>query len=61
MNKNNNMIIKSYVKAVTKELKCSKMLTSVFRKKFIDELYNFKERQEDISYESLSKHFGTPK
>lgn len=61
MNKSNNKIIKSYVKEVTKELKCSKMLTLVFRKRFMDEIYSFAEGQENISYEFLSERFGTPK
>ena len=60
MNKSNNKIIKSYVKEVTKELKCSKMLTLVFRKRFMDEIYSFAEAQENISYEFLSERFGTP-
>lgn len=61
MDKSNSKIINSYVKTVTKELKCSKMLLSVFRKKFTDEIYDFAEQQEQISFESLSERFGDPK
>ncbi len=41
------------------------MLTSVFRKKFLVEIYHYAEQLdtngETVNYENLTKHFGSPK
>ncbi len=34
-------IINTYVKVIEKELKCSKALSSIFRKTFREQLYDF--------------------
>ncbi len=65
MDQNSKKTIDTYIKAVEKELKCSKMLTSVFRKKFLGEIYHYAEQVdtngETITYENLSNRFGSPK
>lgn len=57
-------IINTYVKAIEKDLKCSKALSSIFRKTFREQLYNFAEQcathGESITYERLSERFGLP-
>ncbi len=64
MKSENKEIIYTYVKAIEKDLKCSKALSSVFRKTLREQLYDFVEqceaRGETITYESLSERFGLP-
>ncbi|MDD4493142.1 MAG: hypothetical protein PHV32_02125 [Eubacteriales bacterium] len=56
--------INTYVKAIEKDLKCSKALSSIFRKTFREQLYDFAEQcavhGESITYERLSERFGLP-
>lgn len=64
MKPGSNEIINKYVKAIEKDLKCSKALSSVFRKTFREQLYDFAEQYdvhgESITYERLSERFGLP-
>ena len=53
-------IIKMYVKAVLHELNCSKAMASVFRQKFLSEISDFAEENEEMSYETLVNRFGQP-
>lgn len=57
-------IINTYVKAIEKDLKCSKALSSIFRKTLRAQLYDFAEQCEDngesITYERLSERFEFP-
>lgn len=64
MKPGSNEIINKYVKAIEKDLKCSKALSSVFRKTFREQLYDFAEQYdvhgESITHERLSERFGLP-
>ena len=57
-------VIDTYVKAIEKDLKCSKALSSIFRKTLRAQLYDFAEQcavhGESITYERLSERFGLP-
>ena len=57
-------IINTYVKAIEKDLNCSKALSSVFRKTLRAQLYDFAEQcevhGEFITHERLSERFGLP-
>jgi len=57
-------IINTYVKAIEIELKCSRALSSIFRKTFREQLYDFAEQcdvhGETITFERLSERFGLP-
>lgn len=65
MEQSSEKIIRAYVKEVKKDLKCSKSLSSVFRKSFLDEIHDFSEQcgaqGEAVTYEALVNHFGSPK
>lgn len=57
-------IINTYVKAIEKDLKCSKALSYIFRNTLRAQLYDFAEQcathGESITYERLSERFGLP-
>ena len=57
-------VINTYVKAIEKDLNCSKALSSIFRKTFREQLYDFAEQceihGESITFERLSERFGLP-
>lgn len=65
MKQNSEKTIRKYVKDVEKDLECSKALSSVFKKRFLEEIYDFAEQDnpngEAITYEALARHFGNPK
>jgi len=60
MNNEKSKVINLYVSDVIKALKCSKSMASVFRKKFADEINQFSEEHEGLTYETLCERFGTP-
>lgn len=65
MKQSSEKIIRKYVKDVEKDLECSKALSSVFKKRFFEEIYDFAEKYNSngkaITYEDLARHFGSPK